>query len=421
MPFLRKLLLGWAGCAMLAPAADFAIKDGDTVVFYGDSITDQRLYTSFTESYIVTRFPQLHVKFVHSGWGGDRVTGGGGGPVELRIQRDVLAYKPTVVTIMLGMNDGRYRASDPETVGAFTAGSADIVKRLKKSLPGVRITEIEPSPYDDVTRAPLFEGGYNAVLVQYGGYLKELAKSENLTVADLNTDVVAALQKANVTDPVNAQKIIPDRVHPGAAGHLLMAEALLKAWGAPAVVSEVEIDAAAGTATQSAGAEVTAVQTKAKGVTWTQTDAALPMPVDWNDPLIKLATGSSDFVDALDREPLRVKGLAPGTYALSIDGLAVGSFSAEQLSGGINLATLQTPMLTQALDVAKLTVNHNNVHFARWRTLQVPLEKFNLGSLPAAMTSLDAVEDEVVTLQHAAAQPKPHHYEVGPLSAPGVP
>jgi hypothetical protein len=285
----------------------------------------------------------------------------------------------------------------------------------------VRITEIEPSPYDDVTRAPLFEGGYNAVLVQYGGYLKELAKSENLTVADLNTDVVAALQKANVTDPVNAQKIIPDRVHPGAAGHLLMAEALLKAWGAPAVVSEVEIDAAAGTATQSAGAEVTAVQTKAKGVTWTQTDAALPMPVDWNDPLIKLATGSSDFVDALDREPLRVKGLAPGTYALSIDGLAVGSFSAEQLSGGINLATLQTPMLTQALDVAKLTVNHNNVHFARWRTLQVPLEKFNLGSLPAAMTSLDAVEDEVVTLQHAAAQPKPHHYEVGPLSAPGVP
>ena len=70
------------------------------------------------------------------------------------------------------------------------------------------------------------------MLVQYGGYLKELAKSENLNFADLNTDVVAALQKANTTDPVNAQKIIPDRVHPGAAGHLLMAEALLKAWNA---------------------------------------------------------------------------------------------------------------------------------------------------------------------------------------------
>ena len=69
-------------------------------------------------------------------------------------------------------------------------------------------------------------------------------------------------------------------------------------------------------------------------------------------------------------------------------------------------------MLKQALDVAKLTVDHNNVHFARWRTLQVPLEKYNLSSLAAAMASLDAVEDELVAQQHAAAQPKPHRYQV---------
>ena len=412
MPFLRKLVFGWVGCAVLAAAADFAIKDGDTVVFYGDSITDQRLYTAFTEEYIVTRFPQLHVKFVHSGWGGDRVIGGGGGPMELRIKRDVLAYHPTVITIMLGMNDARYRASDADTFGTFASGYAEIVKHLKRSLPGVRITLIEPSPYDDVTRPPTFEGGYNAVLVQYGGYLKELAKSENLSIADLNTDVVAALQKANATDPANAQKIIPDRVHPGASGHLLMAEALLKSWGAPAIVSAVEIDAAAGSATEAKGAEVSAVETSAKGVSWTETDAALPMPVDWNDPLIKLATDSSDFVEALDREPLRVKGLPPGTYALTIDGAPVGTYSADQLAGGINLATLQTPMLKQALEVAKLTVDHNNVHFARWRTLQVPLEKYHLSSLPATMTNLDVVEDEIVALQHATAQPKAHRYEV---------
>jgi hypothetical protein len=54
----------------------FPLKDGDRVVFYGDSITDQRLYTTFTETYVVTRFPALRVWFVHSGVGGDRVTGG---------------------------------------------------------------------------------------------------------------------------------------------------------------------------------------------------------------------------------------------------------------------------------------------------------------------------------------------------------
>src|SRR5438067_456424 len=90
----------------------FYLHDGDRVVFYGDSITDQRLYTVFTETYVLTRFPKKNIAFVHSGWGGDRVTGGGGGPIDLRLKRDVVAYRPTVMTIMLGMNDGSYRAYD---------------------------------------------------------------------------------------------------------------------------------------------------------------------------------------------------------------------------------------------------------------------------------------------------------------------
>src|SRR5437870_10100803 len=114
----RKRLIGIvaalvaAGCAAAAQDG-FALHDGDRVVFYGDSITDQRLYTTFTETYVVTRFPKMKVDFVHSGWGGDRVGGGGGGPVDVRLERDVFAYKPTVMTIMLGMNDGSYRAFDP--------------------------------------------------------------------------------------------------------------------------------------------------------------------------------------------------------------------------------------------------------------------------------------------------------------------
>src|SRR6185503_16616989 len=103
--------------ALHARAATFALKDGDRVVFYGDSITDQRLYTTFTETYVVTRYPKLDVHFVHSGWGGDRVTGGGGGPIEVRLKRDVFAYKPSVMTIMLGMNDGSYRTFDEKKIG----------------------------------------------------------------------------------------------------------------------------------------------------------------------------------------------------------------------------------------------------------------------------------------------------------------
>ncbi|HEY7120205.1 MAG TPA: hypothetical protein VH475_26695, partial [Tepidisphaeraceae bacterium] len=104
MTILRRTFFALAFAAALAAQPAFYLHDGDTVVFYGDSITDQRLYTTFTESYVVTRFPKMKIAFVHSGWGGDRVNGGAGGPIDVRLPRDVFPYKPTVLTIMLGMN-----------------------------------------------------------------------------------------------------------------------------------------------------------------------------------------------------------------------------------------------------------------------------------------------------------------------------
>jgi len=411
MSRLRTLLL-FAAAAALLPAQDFALRDGDRVVFFGDSITDQRLYTTFAETYVVTRFPKLNVTFIHSGWGGDRVTGGAGGPVDVRLWRDVLPYNPTVMTVMLGMNDGRYRAYDQAVFDEFATGFKHIVDATKRQLPGIRITAILPSPYDDVTRAPLFEGGYNGVLVRYGEFLKQLASEQKLAVADLNTDVVAALRKANTTDATAAAKLIPDRVHPGPAVHLLMAAALLKSWNAPALVSEVELDAGRKAALKLRNTHVSAITSADRNLTWIQTDDALPMPIDTRDPATALAVGSSDVTDALNQQPLRVRGLAAGRYALKIDGETAGSFSSEQLTAGVNLATLPTPMARQAGQVHALTLRHNNLHATRWRQVQVPLEKDAAPHLLKALDALDELEADVIREQRAAAQPLPHRFEL---------
>src|SRR6266571_2347945 len=179
-PLVRTLCLV-TFVALQARSESFALKDGDRIVFYGDSITDQRLYTTFSETYVVTRFPKLDVSFVHSGWGGDRVTGGAGGPIDVRLRRDVIAYKPSVMTIMLGMNDASYRAYDAQTFNTYAEGYRHILSTVKSALPGVRVTVIQPSPFDDATRPPQFDGGYNAVLVRYGEFVKQVGEREGLT------------------------------------------------------------------------------------------------------------------------------------------------------------------------------------------------------------------------------------------------
>jgi lysophospholipase L1-like esterase len=420
---MRKVLCALAALASatLAFGSDsFYLNPGDRVVFYGDSITDQRLYTVLTEAFVLTRYPKLNATFVHSGWGGDKVTGGGGGPIDVRLQRDVLAYNPTVMTIMLGMNDGHYQPESPENDKVFFTGYESIVNTVQKADPGLRITLIQPSPYDDVTRPPLFPGGYNAVLVNFSKWIANYGEQKHLTVADFNAPMVAMLQKATATDPAGTQKILPDRVHPAIAGHLIMAEQLLKAWNARPVVSSVTIDASASVPKlqDAAFAEVSDLK-GGNGVQWTEQDNSLPLPfAEWtsggNGALMALTIRSSDVTEALNQEPLRVTGLKPGQYALQIDGTTVGTFSEADLANGVNLATLNTPMSQQANDVYQLTVEHATIHNDRWRSIQVPLAKYNLPQTKAAMDSLDTLEAALVAKQREAAQPRAHTFQLVP-------
>src|SRR5262249_37861745 len=287
-------------------------------------------------------------------------------------------------------------------------------QKVKEALPGVRLTLIQPSPFDDVTRAPSFEGGYNAVLVRYGDFVKQLAARQGATVADLNTPVVVALEKANSLDADTAKKIVPDRVHPAPGGHLLMAEALLKAWSAPSVVTAVAIDAVGPRASRQENTVVERLKTDNGGLSWEQKDDALPMPLDMKDPVVSLAVRASDVVQAVDQQPLQVSGLTQPQYTLKIDGDEVGSFSREELPGGVYRAVLPRPMLKQAQAVHELTLRHNNVHYIRWRQVQVPLQASTSSHLRKALRELDAMEEEFVKQQRAAAQPKSHRYELTP-------
>src|SRR4051812_12071949 len=110
-----------------AGRADYALRDGDTVVFLGDSITAARTYGKIVENYTLLRFPDRKVRFHNAGWGGDTAAGG-----LKRLDRDVFARGATVVIVAYGVNDiGWGGKADAEHKQIYLDSIRGIVERCK--------------------------------------------------------------------------------------------------------------------------------------------------------------------------------------------------------------------------------------------------------------------------------------------------
>ena len=392
----------------------FHLQDGDRVVFYGDSITEQRYYTTDLEEYMITRFPGSQVSFFNAGVGGDRVSGGWRGPVDQRLHEDVFTKHPTVVTVMLGMNDGMYRPYDEQIAESYEKGYRYIVDQILSTDPKVRLTLIQPSPHDDVTREPDFADGYNAVLLKYGTFVSELASEKKALVADLNQPVVDVLTKAKKDDAAMSTVLIADRVHPGPAVHWVMAEAILKAWQAPSVVTRVVVENEKLAVGEQINTTVSGLRRTGTTISWTQMDRALPLPLPAKelDPGMSMVLANSDLVEALDREDLRINGLSAGNYELKIDDRSIGTFPAEALGKGINLAVLDTPMLIQSRIVGLDTEGRNRLESDYLDLVRKTMKDLESETAKKLALALKAAEQK----QKADAAPVVHRYSVAPVA-----
>lgn len=412
LALLLPCVLSLAGPALAAEApAPFALRDGDRVVFYGDSITQDGAYARFVEEYVRTRFPKWDVRFYNAGVGGDTVSGGWAGPVDVRLERDVIALKPTVVTIMLGMNDGGYKPFDPMTLSAFGDGYRAIVAKLRQALPGVRLTFIRTSPFDDVSRPPQFAPGYDDALRRLGCYVATLGANEKATVVDFRDPVTAGIAAVLKENPELARQVVPDRVHPGPAGHVVMGAALLRAWNAPSLVSRVAIDAAAKTVSGAENTEVTGFAATAGGLSWTQLDRALPLPVSIEDATTDLAQKAGADLESLDQQLLQVTALAAGRYELKIDGQAVGTFTDAELAKGVNLALHNTPMRWQAFAVAWSAGDGHELQKLRRRLLVAADKDPSLRATTSALAAQDEADQKARSEQ---ATPRPRTFDLVP-------
>jgi lysophospholipase L1-like esterase len=346
----RRLLFAASVLMMaeLSAAQSFYLHDGDRVTFYGDSITAQRFYTRDVQDFVETRYPGLTVEFHNAGVPGDRVNGGYAGDAATRVSRDVKPWDPTVITLMLGMNDGGYVPPDPKIFADYQAGYEKLLSLLRDASPAARITLLENTPYDEITHGTQFKG-FMATTAQNARATPALAAREHLPVVDTFSPVVQLLERAKTADLSFASLLVTDRIHPAEPTHWVMAAALMKAWHVDPVVSSVAIAADTRKVTDSQRTTVTGLTADGGRIEWDQMDEALPLPFNFDNELMNFVLSVSDLFSS-DREMLRVSALRPGNYALRIDEMEIGTFSADQLATGINLATLKTPMWRQARD-----------------------------------------------------------------------
>ncbi len=415
----------------------FPLRDGDTWVLLGDSVTARHQHVNYIEAFCYARFPAMTFHFRNSGVGGDTVP-----KAMARFDWDVAPWKPTVVSVELGLNDGFYTE--------YRTNMIALVERIKGV--GARPVLFTPHPLiDGVYLASIKKGGMKDKVEGNSTALGVIATEQGLAFADQfhtlvdvwakNFPVQSVHYAASVArDVLEKQKELPGRehlqqwldiwaksemaasgtdlgidyVHPGPAGNLTMEAALLKGLNAPGLVSKATLEAT-GKVGELIQCQVNnVVVEKNGGLSFDRLDTCLPMPIPDN------ARGGLIVYPAvadLSQWILTVKGLKGGSYRVDIDGTNVTTVATRDLEKGWNMGLLDKgPVANQCQQILSLVGAKESLVTA-WRQnygilIKNPAATFAASATPEKLSQQALEADAKI---RAAAQPKSHRFTLIPV------
>jgi lysophospholipase L1-like esterase len=327
---MKKLLVStsvWLCLCASTRAADFAIRDGDTVVFLGDSITAARTYGKIIENYTLLRYPQRRVRFINAGWGGDTAAGG-----LARLDRDVFSRGATLLTVAYGINDiGWGTKADDEHRWKYLDSIRGIVEACKRR--GVRVYICSAA----ITAGDRGDDDYLQKMCDEGMTLSRSLGEGSIDVMRTMRPIQNRVRQWTADHNDSKETLhAADGVHLNDLGHLAMAFAILKGLGAPAEVSSVTLSAGDPKLLNAQGCRVTDLAGSPDRLAFTRFDDGLPLN---HDLFWQLNFRFIPIPEELNRYMLTVKDLPPGRYEVRAAGRLIGAFDAKQLSEGVNLAS----------------------------------------------------------------------------------
>jgi len=193
------------------------IKDGDRVGFFGDSITEAKVYGQITELVFRHFHPDAKVSFVNNGHSGLQLAG-------TKLDT-VIAGDPNVVTIMIGMNDainGAWVRGQPiePMVTQYKAKLVNLVRDLKAL--GKVVVILTPTLTDETPAMTCFmTEGTRLPLTAIGKACMEVATEETVHCLPIQSE----FETYEESLPRFAL-LRPDGVHPCARGHYQIARSI---------------------------------------------------------------------------------------------------------------------------------------------------------------------------------------------------
>jgi lysophospholipase L1-like esterase len=426
------LLLAGLGVLLLSAAsgraedkARFPLQEGDIWVMAGDSITAQHLHSNYFEAFCYARYPNLTFRFRNSGVGGDTIP-----KVMARFDWDVAAWKPTVVSVELGMNDqGGY------SVEQYIANMGQLTQKIQAVKARPVFFTASPINNGDTT-ARL---GGNTKLNAFAVALKDFAAEQKAPFADqfhglidiwgknkglenllngaaaLKDEKIAGVehlrafldeQAKSGTHPVSMKG---DAVHPGEPGQLMMAAALLKDLGAEGFVSSLTLDAG-GRMVAAKGCKIDGIGTDKDQLTFDRSDDCLPIPIpDEARPVLPLFP----TILELSQYILKVTDLKGDQYKLQVDGKLVATLSAKDLEKGVNLSAYdQGPIAAQGKEILAAVAAKEGL-VGQWRGLSKAAAAPNAPADAAdKLADMTRKVEEADAKIRAAAKPRKLHFEL---------
>ncbi len=330
----------------LPSAEKFSLKDGERVLFVGNSLFENDLPYGYLELALTTRWPDRNVTFRNIGWAGDNVFGEARSyftnpptPYELLLKQ-ITDAKPTLVFVAYG---GIEAYAGEEGIPDFTKGLQALIDTITRL--GAKTVLLSPIPLFFTPMATESVNDRNEMLAQYTATISQIAASRGT----LFMDIFNPLKELGKTIPVS-----DNGFHLNEAGYCQLAMVLDKQLGGTSRAQLVSIDVPKKGSATSETAKMLKSGLDNAILQFEMESDFLPLPVP-----------QSSTSQPISTPLLVITGLKKGSYALTADGLAVASASANQWVEGVVIR--QGPDFAEAKRLKDMIVEKNELFFHQYR------------------------------------------------------